>query len=93
MTGENEKILKIFALSRKIDFNNLRIVIMHCKDTLDIHDVHQLVRIGIPAHELATKQNVCNHILDEAKMSLPVLQQRLALYKAFKKLGHALNIS
>lgn len=57
MTGENETILKIFAFNKKIDFNNLKITILHCKETLD-NDIHQLTNMGIPAYELATKENM-----------------------------------
>lgn len=91
MTGENNTILKIFALTRQVELSNLSLAVRLCNDELTKHDVMQLLNLGIPANRLQSKNEVLRYIHDEVADAIPVIQDRRKTHKAFRQFKRALK--
>lgn len=95
MTGLNKYVLSIYSrwmLGQQLNEYRLDLILQQCRDHLSNQDIRQLSNTGVPVAylKLQTKQEVLNHILNEVKEFIPVLQDRRKTQKAFNRLGRAI---
>lgn len=81
MTGSNKYVLSIYSrwmLGQQLTQSRLDLILQKCRDHLSNQDIRQLSNTGVPVAYLKsqTKQEVLDHILNEVKEFIPILQDR-----------------
>lgn len=95
MTGSNKYVLSIYSrwmLGQQLTQSRLDLILQQFRDHLSNQDIRQLSIAGVPVAylKLQTKQEVLDHILNEVKEFIPILQDRRKTQKAFNRLGRAI---